>query len=230
MLQPIATIATFYFVFVIVFNTRWRVQEDAGGEYILALFVGLIGYNAFVDIVARAPHLITGNTNYVKKIVFPLDLLPLVAAFSAFVVLLVAFCIWVVIFVLIRGALPPVTILACPLLLLPIYFYALAATWTLSALCVYFRDLAQAVPLALQALLFISPVLYPLERVPSGAFRLLLFANPLTIPIEGLRDLSLYGRLPNASEVLISIGLATATAALGHLFFQRARAGFADVL
>jgi lipopolysaccharide transport system permease protein len=229
-LQPLATIATFYFVFVIVFKARWRIEEDAGGEYILALFAGLIGYNAFIDIVARAPHLVTGNVNYVKKIVFPLDLLPCVAALSAFVTFVVASCIWLVAFVLIRGTLPAATTLAAPILLLPIFLYALAAAWVLSALCVYFRDVAQAVPLALQALIFLSPVLYPLERVPSGPFRVLLLANPLTIPIEGFRNLALYGRLPSAPEFMISLSVALAAAAAGHHFFQRARAGFADVL
>jgi lipopolysaccharide transport system permease protein len=225
-----ATIATFYFVFVIVFKTRWRVEEDAGGEYVLALFAGLIGYNMFIDIVGRAPALVTGNVNYVKKIVFPLDLLPFVAAFSAIVTFIAASCIWVVLFMLVRGALPPATMVLAPLIVLPILLYALAAAWLVSALCVYFRDVAQAVPLALQALIFLSPVLYPLERVPSGPFRLLLLANPLTIPIESLRGLSLYGRLPEPREFLISLSVAIAAATLGHRFFQRARVGFADVL
>lgn len=230
LLQPLTTIATFYFVFVVVFKNRWRSPDEATGEFILALFAGLLLYTAFSEIVGRSPQLIASNVNLVKKIVFPLDVLPLASALSAFVSLLLGACIWLVAFLLVRGAIPPATALLAPIFVVPLFLYAVATTWILAAICVYFRDVGQAVPLALQALLFLSPVLYPLDRVPAGPFRLLLLANPLTIPIESLRNACLYGQAPNWMAFGISFAFAVVLAAFAHTFFMRARSGFADVL
>lgn len=229
LLQPLVTIATFYFVFVVVFNNRWGNADEPTGEFILALFVGILVFNVFSEIVGKSPGLISGNVNFVKKVVFPLDILPVVSALSALVLFVLGACIWLITFMLVRGGLPPMMALVAPLFLVPIVLYAVGTTWVLSAISVYFRDIGQAVPLVLQALIFLTPVLYPLDRVP-GALRGVLMANPLTIPLEAMRNACLSGSLPDLAPLSFNLAGGLAVAAIGHAFFQRARLGFADVL
>lgn len=230
LIHPLALMLTFYFVFAVIFQNRWRSPNESRGEFILALFAGLLMFNVFSEIVGRSPSLVVGNVNYVKKVVFPLDILPLVAALSALANWVVGACIWMVFFVLVRESLPPSTALAAPILLLPIVLYAIGTTWILSSLCVYFRDIGQAIPLVLQAMIFFAPVLYPLDRVPDGVLRGLLLLNPLSVPIESLRLLCLDGGVPGFMNFIGSFVGSIALAHLGHAFFVKMRAGFADVL
>ena len=228
-LQPIATVATFYFVFAIVFKNRWRASDEQSGEFILALLVGLIAFNLFGEIVNRAPGLITGNVNFVKKIVFPLEVLPLVFASTAIINAMIGCCLWLAIFVFARGELPGAAVLWVPVLAIPIVLYAIGTAWLLSALCVYFRDVGQVVPVVMQALIFMSPVFYPMDRVP-GVLKNVIALNPLSIPIESVRAASLSSQFPNPAHFMVSLAVSMIVAQLGYAFFQKTRVGFADVL
>jgi lipopolysaccharide transport system permease protein len=229
-IQPLAVVATFYFVFVVVFKSRWRSADEASGEFVLALFAGLLVYNLFSEIVSKAPTLITGNPNFVKKLVFPLDILPFSAAVGALISASISALIWIVAFVCVRESLPYWTTAFLPVLLLPTLLFAIGTAWALSSLCTYFRDVSHAVPLVLQALIFLSPVLYAADRVPAGFLRDVMAFNPLLVPIELTRAALIEGKIPDWVAYGWNLCGAMVVFQFGYAFFMRTRPGFADVL
>lgn len=229
-IQPLAVVVMYYFVFAVVFNNRWGRPDEPRGEFVLALFAGFLVYNLFADIVSRSPTLVTGNPNYVKKLVFPLEILPFVPAVAALISAAINFAILLAVFVLVRRDTPFWADVLLPFLLLPVLLLALGFSWFLSTICTYFKDVAHAVPLVLQALVFLSPVLYSMDRVPNGMIRETMSMNPLRIPIELVRALLLDGRLPDWTSYGCSMLAALAVYFLGYTFFRRTRLGFADVL
>lgn len=229
-IQSLVTVAIFYFVFVVVFNARWRLDSEAPGEFVLSLFAGLIAYNLFAEIVGRAPTLVVNNVNFVKKVVFPLDMLSLISVVPALVTAGISMAVWLGLYVLVRGEPPEVSAFLVLPLLIPIVLYALALSWLLAALGVYLRDVAQAVPMVLQAMLYASPVLYPLERVPNGLLSNALSLNPLTIPIEGIRAACLGGQMPRLDALVIALAAGVLLTGCCHAFFMKTRVAFADVL
>jgi len=228
--QPALLLAVYTFVFGLVFEVRWpQLAARAGlGDYAAVLFCGLIVLNLFNECLGRAPGLILGSSAYVKKVVFPLHILPLVvlgsAGFHAAVSLAVL--------VLVRagaGLVPPVTLLLAPLVLLPLALLALGLSWFLASLGVFLRDVGQVVQLLLQALMFVTPVFYPLETLPPR-FQTLVRLNPLTPVVEELRAVALWGRPPDwGALALVTLGGA-AVAMLGFAWFAATRRAFADVV
>jgi lipopolysaccharide transport system permease protein len=229
-LQSLATVAIFYFVFVVVFKARWRSDDELPSQFVLSLFAGLIVYQLFSEVVGRAPTLISSNVNFVKKVVFPLDMLTIISLFPAVLTATITAVVWIALFVGVRGELPPASSMLVPAVLGVVLLYAIALSWLLSALCVYFRDLSQAVPIVLQVMIYASPVLYPLDRVPEGVLQNALYLNPLTIPIEAVRALALDGPMPSNSALLLTTLIAIALTLMCHAFFMTARKAFADVL
>lgn len=225
---PLAMLGIYTWVFGVVFRLRWQ-SHGAGGvvEFALALFAGLVVFNFFAEVCTRAPSLITAQPNYVKKVVFPLDVLPLVASAAALfhagmglAVLVAALAVlgrlswWV---------------LALPLVWLPLAAWAAGLALFLSALGVYVRDTAQVVGPIMSALLFLSPVFYPTQALPE-AVRSWIFWNPLSVPIEATRSLLLAAQAPHW-PTLGAYALAGGVVAwLGWSWFARVRDGFADVL
>lgn len=233
-LLPLATIAIYAFVFGTVFRARWSVPEHAAAnsssEYSfgIMLFVGFIIFGIFSEPINRAPGLMLENPSYIKKVVFPLDVLAWVSVLAALVSAGIAFTVFLVIFTVMYG-LPSIMILLLPLIVLPIVFIALGFTYILSSLGVYIRDIRQFIPLLTTMMMFLSPVLYPIENVPER-FRQLVLINPLTIGITQARDAIFWGKLPNILEwsayLLVSVTILVA----GHAWFARTKKGFADVL
>jgi len=230
LIQPVAVVAMFYFVFSVVFENRWRHPDEPRGEFILALFAGFLVYNLFAEIVGRSPTLITGNPNYVKKLVFPLDVLPFVPAVGAVISAGISSLILLVLFMVVRHEVPYGTALLLPILLFPVFLLAIGVSWFLSALCTYFKDVPHAVPLILQALVFLSPVLYSMDRVPEGVVRDLMSMNPLRVPIELVRGALLDGSMPEWTSFNTNLLAAVVVFFLGYALFNRTRSGFADVL
>jgi len=228
--QNLCQLAIFTFVFGEVFKARWHVDQASGPQaaYAPVLFLGLILFNFFSESVGRAPSLVIGNSNYVKKVVFPLDVLPVVAVGAS----LFNAAIGVGVFVVLASAMgTPIasTIIWLPLAFAPVALLALGVTWFLASLGVFVRDTAQVVGLLLTALMFFSPIFYPAAALPE-AWRWLLFANPLSMPIEQARSMALFGQSPD----LAAIGYATLfgffAAYLGWSWFEVTRRGFADVI
>jgi lipopolysaccharide transport system permease protein len=221
-------LAIYTFVFGIVLQVRWGQEIGNQAEFALILFAGLIVHSLFAECVNRAPGLILSNVNYVKKVVFPLEILPWVAMGSALFHLTMSIGVLLLFYVSVYHAFPW-TIVTLPLVLLPLTLLTMGLAWFLASCGVFLRDVGQTVGLLTTALLFMSPVLYPVSSVPEF-FRIYLFLNPLTFIIEQTRAVLLWGRMPNWGGLGVYLVCSLVVAWLGLLWFQKTRRGFADVL
>ncbi len=226
--NPILMLAVYTFVFSVVFKARWNVASESKTEFALVLFAGLIAYGIFSECVNRAPTLIVSNPNYVKKVVFPLELLPVVTMGAALFHGLVSTGVWFIFYLFFFGV-PPATALLLPFVFLPLVLLTLGLSWLLASLGVYLRDVAQVVTVLTGVLMFMSPVFYPISALPSE-FQSILLINPLTASIEMLRDVIYWGRIPDVQTYMGNLILGLLAAWLGFAWFQKTRKGFADVL
>jgi lipopolysaccharide transport system permease protein len=228
--HPLIMLAIYTFVFSVVFRARWPGMTGNSGtiDFALALFVGMILHALFAECVNRAPNLIISNVNYVKKVVFPLEILPWVAMGSAVFHGVISLIVLLVILVIAHGTVP-LTVLLIPFVILPLLCVTLGVAWFLSSLGVYLRDMGQVIGINTSIMMFLSPVFYPASAVPP-TFRPLIYVNPLTFIIEQTRDLVFIGKLPSWSGLLMYAigGLVIAWA--GFAWFQKTRKGFADVV
>lgn len=226
---PILMLLIYTFVFSVVFGARWGTGHGEGrAEFAIVLFIGLMLYSLFADCVNRAPTLVTGNVNFVKRVIFPLELLPVVTLGSVLFHMLVSLAIWLVAAALVLHVLPW-TCLLVPLVLMPLAIGTLGISWILASLGVFIRDIGQTVGIVTAALMFLSPIFFPLDALPEK-FRLLVLVNPLTFPIEQAREVLIWGRQPDWWGLLLYWIGALAVAQLGLWWFQKTRKGFADVL
>ncbi|MBO0613237.1 MAG: hypothetical protein RL122_1270 [Pseudomonadota bacterium] len=227
--NPIFMLAVYTFVFSFVFKSRWDVDVsvDQGG-FAVILFAGMIVHGLFAECVNRAPGLLLNNVNYVKKVVFPLEILPWTILVSALFHTAISVLVLLVAELLLMHHVPW-TILLLPLVWLPFVVAIMGVSWFLASLGVYLRDVAQITGLVTTVLLFMSPVFYPLSKLPEK-FQALLLLNPLTFMIEQTREVLVWGNLPNWGGLLIYSVCAGLVAWLGFVWFQKTRGGFADVL
>jgi lipopolysaccharide transport system permease protein len=228
LVQPILMLAVYTFVFSAVFKAKWGIVHESKSEFAIILFAGLIVFGFVAECLGRAPSLVVSNANYVKKVVFPLEILPVAALGAALFHAAVALVAWFVarwIFV----AAPEVTSLFLPVILLPICLYLLGVMWFLASLGVYLRDISYVVSMVVTALMFVSPIFFPISAVPME-YRLLIQSNPLTPVIEMTRDVLHWGRIPHAGSLIATYLVSAIVCWSGFAFFQKTRKGFADVL
>jgi lipopolysaccharide transport system permease protein len=228
--NPIFMLSVYTFVFSAVFKSRWG---NAGGnesrtQFAVVLFVGLIVQGLFAEVLNRAPGLVLGNVNYVKKVVFPLEILPVISLGAALFHSLINLLVLLTAFVLFNGYVHW-TVLFAPFVLFPLFVATLGFAWILASLGVFIRDVGQTIGIIMTVLLFLSPVFYPMTAVPEQ-FRPWLMANPLTFIIEQAREVLIWGRLPDWGGLGLYLMAALAAAWLGFAWFQKTRKGFADVL
>jgi lipopolysaccharide transport system permease protein len=224
---PVLMMSVYTFVFGGVFKSRWMNQGGLG-DFVVMLFCGLIVFTLFAEVVNRASGAITGQPNFVKKVVFPLQLLPLVPLGAALFNAAISFVI-LVLLMLATGFGLPATALFAPLVLLPLLLLTAGTAWGVAALGVFFRDLGQIVGIATSALLFLSPVFFPVASVPAAA-QAFVRANPLTYPMEEIRHVLVMGLAPDWLYLGLYTLVAAAVAGAGLWLFQRSRPAFADVL
>lgn len=231
--NPLLMLVIYTFVFSTIFHARWEGQPDgpAGKTYFaLALYAGLLPFTVFADVVGRAPTLVLSVPNYVKKVVFPLELLPMVALGSALFQSLVSVLILVTGVLIFQGKVS-MALLLLPAAYLPLVLISVGLGWFLASMGTYMRDLAQGITPVLQILTFLTPIFYPMSNVPARLHPLLK-ANPLTVIVQGFRQ-----ALLNAPEHVIGdpswtiwLILSAVIAALGYVFFMKTKRGFADVI
>lgn len=227
--HPVLMLSVYTFVFSVVFQARWGegVTENRAG-FAIVLFVGMIMHGLFAECVNRAPNLILNNVNYVKKVVFPLEILPWVVIGSALFHMLASIAALLAFFLSLNFYLHW-TIILLPLILLPLMFVTVGISWFLSSLGVYLRDVGQAIGMVTTIMMFLSPVFYPVSALPEQ-YRGFLWLNPLTLIIEQARNVLIWGAVPDFG----GLGLYTVTSLLiawaGFFWFQKTRRGFADVL
>lgn len=228
LLQPLLMLAVYTFVFGAVFQARWGLQDETETPFALVLFAGMIFYGVFAECINEAPTLMTSNQSYIKQVLFPIEILPwvsLVAALFGFAVNLVLLFL----FILVLTGPPPWTAVLAPLLMVPLLLLVVGLTWLLSAAGVFLRDLSQVAGVFTTALLFLSPIFYPADRIPD-AFRPIYGLNPMVPLIEGFRGLLFAGRPPEPRAILFLLALGGVMAWLGYFGFMRTKKGFADVL
>ena len=226
--NPVVMLLIYTFVFSVVFKARWSGGSDSKTEFALVLFAGLIVFNLFAECFNRAPSLILSNVNYVKRVVFPLEILPWVALGSALFHTLVSVGVWLIAYIILFGV-PHITVLLLPLVFLQLLLFIMGLTWGLASLGVYLRDVSQFIGMATTVLMFLSPIFYPVTALPEEYRHLLLF-NPLTPAIEQARDVLFWGKVPDVTMLSVYLLGAVLIAWLGFAWFQKTRKGFADVL
>lgn len=226
--NPALMLFVYTFVFSVVFKARWGVGSGSKTEFALVLFSGLLVFNLFAEVISRAPGLILSNTNYVKKVVFPLETLPLVALGAAVFHAFVSLLVWLLAYSSLFG-LPHPTVLLIPFVITPLLLFIVGLAWALASLGVFLRDVSQFIGIIITGLMFLSPIFYPLTALPQEYRQMLLF-NPLTPAIEMVRDVLYWGRVPDMVVLSIYYLVTAFIAWLGFAWFQKTRKGFADVL
>ena len=225
--NPVFMLIVYTFVFSVIFKSRWG-GDESRTLFAVVLFVGLIVLNLFSEVVNRAPTLILSNVNYVKKVVFPLEILPVVAIGAALFHALISLGVLLLAFSLFNGFMHW-TVIFVPLILVPLIVLTLGISWVLAAIGVFLRDIGQTIAIVTTMLMFLSPVFYPVTAVPEG-FRPFIMANPLTFIIEQAREVIIWGHHPNWLGLGLYTAVVVAIAWLGFALFQKMRKGFADVL
>ena len=218
-------------IYTLVFGSLYRssrTDTQGAGSFAITLFSALIFYNFLGDAVSRSAKILTENQNYITKVVFPVEILPLSLVGSA----LLHFA--VNLFILVVGIIVSPqewhwTGLLVPVLILPLFLIAMGVGWFLAAVGVYFRDISSFVPLILMALLFVSAIFYPVSNVPEE-YRSWLLLNPMAGFSEMARTIFIAGQLPDLKEWLYCMGLGIFCALFGYAVFIRLKRGFSDAL
>ena len=229
LLNPMLLLALYTVVFSGVFKARWGTDEvQSKAQFAMVLFVGMIVHSLFSETLVRAPHLIMANVSYVKKIVFPLEILPVIAMGTAVFHALMSTLVLTSAVALLNGSIHW-TMVLLPLILLPLVVLSLGLTWALASIGVFLRDIAHTINFAMTVLLFASPVFYPTSALPAYVQPWVML-NPLTFIIEQARAVIIYGELPNIVGWLLYSLVSLIVCWLGYIWFQKTRRGFSNVL
>jgi lipopolysaccharide transport system permease protein len=227
--NPVFMLTVYTFVFSVVFKSRWGAGgEESKSQFAVVLFVGMIVHGLFAEVLNRAPSLILGNVNYVKKVVFPLEILPVISMGAALFHSFISLGVLLIAFALFNGYLHWTVALA-PLVLLPLVILTLGLAWMLASLGVFLRDVGQTISIITTVLMFLTPIFYPIAALPEE-LRPWIMVNPLTFIVEQAREVLIWGRTPDWTGLGIYTLAATVVAWAGYAWFQKTRKGFADVL
>lgn len=228
-LNPLCMLVVYTFVFSVVFKSHWGQDTSASRTaFALILFSGLIVFSVFSEAVGRAPGLITANVNYVKKIVFPLEILPIISLAAVAFHMLVSIFILLAAFLLFNGYLYW-TVLLLPVVLVPLGLFVVGVSWILASLGVYLRDVQQTITLVITVIMFVTPIFYPITALPAR-YQIYLRLNPLAFFVDQARRVLVFGAMPDWGAMGVAVLVSAGVAWLGYVWFQKTRVGFADVL
>lgn len=230
LINPIFMLTVYTFVFSVVFKARWGhgTVDEPKTQFALILFVGMIIHGFLAENLMRAPGLILQHANYVKKVIFPLEILPVVMLLSVLFHTIISFLVLILAFIIFNG-IPHWTIVLAPLIFLPLIIFTVSASWFLSALGVYMRDIGQIIGIVSTLLLFLAPVFYPLSALPPE-FQHIVMLNPLTFIIEESRTVIIWGGMPDYKGLMIYTVASLVFLWMSYIWFQKTRKGFADVI
>ena len=226
---PLVMLAVYTFVFGVVFKARWSAGlGDSKAAFALVMFCGMTVFNIFGESVNGSVGIVTGNPNYVKKVVFPLELLPVSAVLSAcfFGLIWIGILLLGIVLFLHKFCLASVCL---PLVFIPLLLFSCGISWFVASLGVFLRDLAHVVGILLQVLYFMTPIFYSVEMVPES-LRPILLLNPLTTLVQSARQVLMFGQWPGWHALGIVTLLSMAVFQLGYFWFMKTKRGFADVL
>ena len=226
---PMLMLIVYTFVFAVVFKARMGGgANESRVDFALNLFAGLTVFGFFSDVVSHAPRQVISNRNYVKRVVFPLEILSWVSLGSGLVRSLISLTILLLAQLIIHQSLAW-TVVLFPLVLLPLIFASLGIAWFLAALGVYIRDIGQVTEVFIRILMFLSAIFYPVSALPER-LQPWLRLNPLLVTIDESRKVLLRGTLPDWNWLGIALVIGIAIALGGFWWFQKTRKGFADVI
>ncbi len=228
-INPLLLLAVYTFVFGGILRARWPGVSDQGsGEFSRVLFSGLVVFSFMSECLSRSPVAITAVPNYVKKVVFPLQVLPVTIVASALCQLCIGVVVLLAAGLILDGMIHP-TIVLLPVVLLPMLFIGLATSWVIAGVGVFIRDVGLAMGFLVQLLIFLTPIFYPLDAVPEP-WRGLLQLNPLATVVLQVRQVMLWGELPDFLVLCSWLAVSAGLALLAYAWFMWAKRGFADAL
>lgn len=226
-IQPLFLLCVYTVAFGIILKTRWGFAGNTI-DYALILFAGLIIFNTFTEVLNKSPLLIINNHNFVKKVVFPLELLPVITVASALLNASISVIIWLIGYCFLKGV-PHGTVLMFPFVFLCLAPLLLGFSWLVSALGVFIRDLGPITGMVSHALLFLTPIFYSANTAPD-ILRKFFLLNPLTYIVEQIRIVLFYGNYPSFKYMIVYFSLASIFAFLSYLVFKRLKPNFANVI
>lgn len=227
-LIPIIMVLVYYFVFSVVFEARWGGERETDVNFALHLFSGLLIHTLLAEMLTQGPSLILRNQSYVKKILFPLEILPLVCLLASLSNMSIGLCILLLGLAIDLGGLSW-TIVLLPVVLVPFLTLLLALGFFLSALGVFLRDINQLTGVLVTVLLFLSPIFFSPEALPEQ-YRVFIYLNPISLIVEEARAVVIWGLLPNFWSLAIYMAISAFLLKLAYMFFCWSRRAFADVM
>lgn len=228
LISPFLMLMVYSFAFGFVMKAKWPQTDNAHAHYSIILFVGLIVHGFFAECLSRSPHLITGNANFVKRVIFPLEILPWPMVMSALFHTFMNFLVFVALHLVLDHTMAW-TIVFLPLVMLPLVLLTMGVSWLFAALGVYLRDISQITGVLATAMLFLSTAMFPVTALPPE-YRWLLIINPLSFIIDQAREVALWGNYPNWTGLGVYTLCALSVLYLGYAAFRLTRRGFADVI
>jgi len=229
LLNPLMTLAVYSFVFGMILKARFATGSDAGRlDFVLNLFCGLIVYGVFSNCLGRCAGVIIENRNFVKRVVFPLEALPVAILGGSLVNAAMGLAILLPVLAIFAPQLSS-TMYLFPLVLAPLCALTLGLSWFLASLGVFLRDIGQVVIVGLQLLFFASPIIYPLSAAPDN-WQLLMRLNPLTTILEDSRRTLISGQSPEWGWWLAVTVLSIVVLQLGYVWFMKSKRVFADLV
>ena len=229
-LNPLLLMSTYFFVFGLVLRQRFGTDQSSTG-FALYFLAGMLPWLAFSEPAGRAPFVIPEHRNFVKKLIFPLETLPVNQVVSGLVTEMFAAAIFLIALLIIRHSVPA-AVIWLPVLLIPQFLFTLGVCWFLAALGVFFRDLGQIMGFLLTLWFFITPICYPetnLAGLPHAALAILR-KNPMYVLVRGYRAILLEHHAPQFAPVLKLWLVALLFCWLGYAWFHKLRKSFADII
>lgn len=228
-LQPLLTLSIYTFIFGFVFKNHWgKLGGFAWADFTLNFFAGYVVYSIFSDTVNRSPGFITEHPNLVRKVVFPLEILPVTATGAS----LIYASFGIVLLLIACGALAQSfswTIVFFPLVLLPLMMITLGISWLFASLGAFIRDFKQVVPVLTQLIFFMTPVFYDVKNIDEQ-YRWIIMLNPMTLIVENSRKTLLWGEMPDWFHLGVLYAVSLVVMILGYAWFSKSKRGLADVL
>jgi len=227
--QPLMMLAVYTFVFSVIFKARWGIDSsDSKTAFAIIMFCGMAVFNIFSESITGSCSLITGNPNYVKKVIFPLEILPVAQVSAATILGAVWFGLLLAGTAIFMQSIAW-TMLLLPLMLIPLILLSCGLSFLVSSLSVFFRDIQHLIGIITQILFFMTPIFYPVQAIPEQ-YRWVMRINPLSSIVEQVRTVFLYGKTPDWPMYGISLLISLAVFQLGLVWFIKTKKGFADVL
>ncbi len=227
-LTPLALLAIYTIVFGTIVKMSWGPEDTGLGGFAIMLFCGMIPFNFFSEVLTRSSQIIPGSPNYVKRISFPTEILPVMVNISGLVHALISLLILMIAQLLLVGHIAW-TVPFLALIWIPVLISALACSLFVAAVGVFVRDLPHVIGLAFSALFFLTPIIYPASRVPER-LRFILFINPIAFAASNIRKVLVYGMMPNWGSLIAYTAVSLVVLYVAMRYFEIMKRRFADVI